>query len=309
MFEGTTKRKELHGTNPIRALSGSWGEKVDGVVLHAYKFDFSCNIASEIYSGFMFLTESKLDDDVGNFELELYLVSKVVKATVSSCGKVHLDAEQVKHKLINFIYDFTFQLASIKYSAIMFYLLFCLCLYQMTKAKCFQEFFFNGLFGRLFVKSKSSGKNREFLLQRETKSLWNPSNMYLLLPLEILGISGMESWRINWTGINACAAVVESLKENSYLGANHSNGYEGNLSPHRTDSSQKECNIEDIIHFANCSVDAKDLKNRVVLAIHTGRIYSTVEVVRNTSAESPFDGTADGAPSVYTTFTDYFRKK
>ncbi|XP_044463559.1 endoribonuclease Dicer homolog 3-like [Mangifera indica] len=270
---GTTKRKELHGTNPIRALSGSWGEKVDGVVLHAYKFDFSCNIASEIYSGFMFLTESKLDDDVGNFELELYLVSKVVKATVSSCGKVHLDAE------------------------------------QMTKAKCFQEFFFNGLFGRLFVKSKSSGKNREFLLQRETKSLWNPSNMYLLLPLEILGISGMESWRINWTGINACAAVVESLKENSYLGANHSNGYEGNLSPHRTDSSQKECNIEDIIHFANCSVDAKDLKNRVVLAIHTGRIYSTVEVVCNTSAESPFDGTADGAPSVYTTFTDYFRKK
>lgn len=307
MFEGTTKRKELHGTIPIRALSGSWGEKVDGVVLHAYKFDFACNIASEIFSGFMFLTESKLDDDVGNFELELYLVSKMVKATVSSCGKLHLDADQVKHKLTSFIYDFTFQVASIKFVAIMFFLIIIFCLYQMTKAKCFQGFFFNGLFGRLFVKCKSSGKNREFLFQRETKSLWIPSNMYLLLPLEILSISGQESWRINWTGINACAAVVEFLKKNSYLVANHSNG--GDSSPHRINSSQTECNSGDIIHFANCSVDAKDLKSRVVLAIHTGRIYSTVEVVSNTSAESPFDGTADGAPSVYTTFMDYFRKK
>ncbi|KAJ0091009.1 hypothetical protein Patl1_13738 [Pistacia atlantica] len=270
---GTKKRKELHGTIPIRALSGTWREKVDGVVLHAYKFDFTCNIASEIYSGFMFLIESKLDDDVGNFELELYLVSKTIKATVSSCGKVHLDAE------------------------------------QMTKAKCFQEFFFNGLFGRLFVKCKSSGKNREFLLQRETKSLWSPSNTYLLLPLEILSISGQESWRINWTGINACAAVVEFLKKNSYLGSNQSNGYEGNSSPCRINSSQIESNSADIIHFANCSVDAKDLKNRIVLAMHTGRIYSTVEVVSNTSAESPFDGTADGASSVYTTFMDYFLKK
>ena len=94
LFEGTTKRKELHGTTCIRALSGTWGEKLDAV-FHAYRFDFSCSIVSEFFSGFVLLIESKLDDDVGNFELELYLVSKTVKSSVSYCGQVHLDAEQV----------------------------------------------------------------------------------------------------------------------------------------------------------------------------------------------------------------------
>lgn len=95
-FEGTTKRKELHGTASIRALCGSWGDKLDGAKFHAYKFKFNCNIVSEIYSGFVLLIESKLDDDVGNMELDLYLVSKTVKASVSSCGQVDLDPEQVQ---------------------------------------------------------------------------------------------------------------------------------------------------------------------------------------------------------------------
>lgn len=95
-MEGTTKRKELHGTTYIRALSGSWGEKHDGAIFHAYKFDFSCDVVSEIYSGFVLLIESKLDDDVGNFELDLYLVSKTVKCFVSSCGEVHLEVDEVQ---------------------------------------------------------------------------------------------------------------------------------------------------------------------------------------------------------------------
>lgn len=49
-----------------------------------------------MYSGFILLIESKLADDVGNIELELYLISKRVKSSVSSCGQVHLDGEQVK---------------------------------------------------------------------------------------------------------------------------------------------------------------------------------------------------------------------
>lgn len=93
---GTTKRKELHGTTCIRALSASWGEKLDGNIFHTYKFDFSCTIVSEIYSGFILLIESKLDDDVGNIELDLFLVAKKVKSSVSSSGQVHLDAEQVQ---------------------------------------------------------------------------------------------------------------------------------------------------------------------------------------------------------------------
>lgn len=94
-IQGTTKRKELHGTTCIHALSGSWGAKCDGTTFHAYKFDFSCSIVTEIYSGFILLIESKLDDDVGNIELDLYLVAKIVKSYISSCGEVYLDAAQV----------------------------------------------------------------------------------------------------------------------------------------------------------------------------------------------------------------------
>lgn len=99
MFEGTTRRKELHGTTCILALSGTWVEKLD-VVFQAYKFDFSCSNESEIFSGFILLIESKLDDDVGNLELELFLVSKTVKASVSYCGQVHLDEEQVQNNFL-----------------------------------------------------------------------------------------------------------------------------------------------------------------------------------------------------------------
>ncbi|KAH9653049.1 Endoribonuclease Dicer [Citrus sinensis] len=265
---GTTKRKELHGTTPIRALSGRWGEKC-GVILHAYKFNFACSIVTEIYSGFVLLIESELDNDVGNFELELYLVSKTVKATVSSSGQVHLDAD------------------------------------QMSKAKCFQELFFNGLFGKLFVKSKSSG-SREFLLKRETNSLWSPSYMYLLLPLEIVNTFGDGSWRINWSGINPCASVVEFIKKKSFLGAAQCNNNGGNSSPCRTSPCKTGCHGMDVIHLANGSVDVKNLKDMVVLAIHTGRIYSIIEIVSNSSAESPFDGNTDDDSK---TFVNYFSEK
>ncbi|KAM4077934.1 hypothetical protein ACJW30_12G177800 [Castanea mollissima] len=250
---GTTKRKELHGLTRIRALSGTWGETLDGIIFQAYKFDFSCTIIDEIYSGFVLLIDSRLDDDVGNVKLDLYLVSRMVKSSVSSCGQVHLDAEQI------------------------------------TKAKRFQEFFFNGLYGRLFVGSESAGTNREFLLQHETTLLWSPSCMYLLLPLETLNTSIHENLRINWTGINSAASVVEFLKKNSFLGSQH------------------------------CNVNVNDLKDMVVLAIHTGRIYSIIEVVSNssanshfvgdTSAETSFEQMPNGVLSDYNTFTDYFHKK
>lgn len=93
---GTTKRKELHGTTLIRALSGTWGEKTDdGAIFSAYKISFSCSDADVKYSSFVLLVESELDDDVGNVEMELYLVSKFVKCKVSSCEELHFNAEQV----------------------------------------------------------------------------------------------------------------------------------------------------------------------------------------------------------------------
>ncbi|CAL5395313.1 unnamed protein product [Camellia sinensis] len=154
--------------------------------------------------------------------MELFLLSKFVKSSVSSCGEIHLDAEQV------------------------------------VRAMCFQEFFFNGIFGKLFVRLKSSRGGRKFLLQGE--SLWKPSNMYLLLPLESSNVSSDEPWRINWMGINSCVSVVEFLKENAWLSAEQSSGDRGNSSVHGMNSIESECKATNVIHLANKSIDTKNLR-------------------------------------------------
>ncbi|PPD95421.1 hypothetical protein GOBAR_DD07557 [Gossypium barbadense] len=249
---GTTKRKELHGTTCIQALCGSWGEKSDDAVFFAYKFDFKCNIITVVYSGFVLLIESKLADDVGNTEMDLFLIGKMVKASISSCGQVHLNAEQ------------------------------------------------------LFVGSKSSGAPREFLLRDKTSSLWSPSHMYLLLPLED---NSTDELRIHWPGITACTLAAEFLKKNSFLGTEQSDDDGSNPSLNSTGSPVTYCKETNIIRFANSSVDANSLRNTVVLAIHTGRIYCIIEAVSDKTAESSFAETVDTVSSEFATFYEYFYKK
>ncbi|KAK9101564.1 hypothetical protein Scep_024994 [Stephania cephalantha] len=270
---GTTKRKELHGTTTIFALSGSWIDKEDNVFLHAYRIDFCHNQTKQIYSGFVLLIEAKLDDDVANAEIDLFLLSnKLVKCSVSHWGQVYLDKEQVE------------------------------------KGKCFQEFFFNGLFGKLFVGSKSSDIRWRFLLEEAKTSLWNNSNMYMLLPLENSSSRG-TSIKIDWHGVNSCVSMVHlmmkyhSLKEQSF-----SAGYvEGSQV---SDTSLSDTNIKssDMLNLANCTIGGEDLKNMVVLAIHTGKIYSVIDLALDKSAESSFDRDSKAPPS-YTSFKDYFSKK
>lgn len=266
---GTTKRKELHGTTSIRALSGTWGNGIDNMVFFAYKLDFVCNIPNRRYSSFILLMESKLDDDVANLEVDLYLVEKSVKSSVSSCGQVHLNAEQVR------------------------------------KSMCFQEFFFNGLFGKLFIRSNSK-KGREFLLQADV-SLWNPSNMYLLLPLEFAKNPSQEPWKIDWVGIDSCVSEVEFLKINAWLSAEQSGNVIGGSKI--SGVIESDSNRIDNIHFANRSVPITNTKDMVVMSVHTGRFYYVLEVLLDTSAESSFDGDSDEAPSNYSSFIDYFQKK
>ncbi|RDX68564.1 Endoribonuclease Dicer-like 3a, partial [Mucuna pruriens] len=265
---GTTKRKELHGTANVRALGGAWGDKHDGVKFYAYKFEFTCNIVSIMYSGFVLLIESKLADDVGNVELDLYLVSQIVKASVSSYGQVYLDAE------------------------------------QMMKAKCFHELLFNGLFGRLIVRSKSAAGEMEFLLQKDTKSLWSPKHLYLLLPLDTYE----GSLQINWRGINSCAAAIEFLRRKISMVTGDFDDNGTITTHHNTSSSEMECEGTNKIHFANCVVDADNIKDMVVLAIHTGKIYCIIEMDGNLSAESPFDGYNEKSMECIT-FSDYFSKR
>ncbi|KAK6912886.1 PAZ domain [Dillenia turbinata] len=271
---GTTKRKELHGTAYACALSGTWGGRSDNILFQAYKIDFCCTLVGEFYAGFVLLLESKLDDDVANMEVDLHLINKSVRSSVSASGQVLLDVEQI------------------------------------LKARCFHEFFFNGLFGRLFVGSKSSGKQREFLLKKENNTLWCPSNMYLLLPIESSNIPSNESWKINWMAVDSCVSVAEFLKKNSQLRADYPVSKRNNLDfRFRMSTDPPECDGPNVIHLANATFNVKDLKGMVVLAIHTGRIYSIRDVLLNMSSESSFDGNSDANPASYTSFSDYFNKK
>ncbi|KAL5988342.1 helicase, partial [Asimina triloba] len=246
---GTTKRKELHGTVTVKALSGTWAHREECVTLQAYKINFSCDVVGEYYSGFVLLMETTLDDDVACAEIDLYLVDKMVKSSVSPCGEVHLDSEQVKN------------------------------------GRLFQEFFFNGLFGKLFIGSQRSGEQRKFLLERENRSLWSLENMYLLLPLQPTTLLSDKTLSIDWKGINSCASVVEFMQTRLLLGTDsYSTRNLESLSSSETGPSKKE----GVLHFANHSLDTHDLKDRVVMAVHTGRIYSILEVTIDASADSPF---------------------
>ncbi|KAL5729600.1 helicase protein [Ranunculus cassubicifolius] len=262
---GTTKRKELHGTTVARALSGSWGHRADDITLYAYKIDFSCNQVDEFFSGFVLLMEAKLDDDVARAEVELFLIgNKLVKSAISPYGKLQLNTEQVKN------------------------------------AKRFQEFFFNGLFGKLYIGSKFSGVQREFLLNDENKSLWRQSNMYMLLPLESLNSIG-NFLAVDWRGINACASSVEFVKQHfSVAGENF---------PSKTHDDAKCKSYSDTIYLANTSVVIHDITDMVVFAIHTGKIYSVLEVRMDMSGESSFDGEFDMVPSTCRSFREYFQDK
>ncbi|XP_024966955.1 endoribonuclease Dicer homolog 3a isoform X2 [Cynara cardunculus var. scolymus] len=265
---GTTKRKELHGTTPIRALSGTWGDKHDDSAdFYAYKISFTCSIVNVKYSSFVLLTGSKLDDDVGNIEMELYLVSKSVKCKVSSSVELHLDAEQV------------------------------------AKAKCFQALFFNGIFGKLYIGTKQSGLAREFLLQTD-QTLWNPSYIYLLLPLELL-----EPLTINWKEVDSCASVVDFVKTNSQFRAKQQSRDGGITTLENIDSVMTDFDSIDMVHFANESIHKDEVKNVVVLAIHSGKIYSVLELLQDATAESPFDGDTGSNPPRFSSFSNYYEKK
>lgn len=110
LWTGSKKRKELHGTTRANALSGIWGENLDGAIFQAYKLDFWSNISGDAYSSFSLLIESTLADDVGNVEMSLYLVRKYIKASVSHCGQIRLSHEEVPPTLwsMGYLYSFLF---------------------------------------------------------------------------------------------------------------------------------------------------------------------------------------------------------
>jgi hypothetical protein len=100
-FVGTTKRKELHGTINVHPLLGTWIHEGETVTLNVYRLDFHCEQEGENYAGFILLMESLLDNDVARSEMDLFLIpNKRVYTTVTPCGKIQLNEEQVVQKVI-----------------------------------------------------------------------------------------------------------------------------------------------------------------------------------------------------------------
>ncbi|WOL09052.1 endoribonuclease [Canna indica] len=264
---GTTKRKELHGTTTVHVMSGTWIHQNDGISLQGYKLKFSCNHIGQNYSAFILLIDTILDEDVACMEMDLYLVDKMVKAYISPCGPVALDKEQVE------------------------------------EGKLFQQFFFNGLFGKLFTGSKSSGAPREFLL-KDGRSLWNTSDMYMVLPLDSSSAHEHDTVSINWKAIHASVSVVKFMKDIYSAGAQKSPVVNSTCG-----SSEMLSCMLDMIHLADRCVNPQSLKDVVVLAFHTGRIYSVLDVAVDLCADSPFDGNSEKSLSKFPTFSDYFSKK
>ncbi|XP_006645199.1 endoribonuclease Dicer homolog 3a isoform X3 [Oryza brachyantha] len=255
---GTTKRKELHGTQRIHAWSGDWVSKRTVVKLQCYKMNFVCDQVGQIYSDFFLLIDATLPNEVASLEIDLYLHDKMVKTLISSCGLLELDAQQVK------------------------------------QAKLFQGLLFNGLFGKLFTRSKTPNALREFIFNKEDAFLWNTASLYLLLPANPSFDSNVY---INWSVIDAAASAVKFMRR---IYSENKTELLGIF-----DCDQ---NVGDLIHLANKSCKVDSLKNKVVLAVHTGKIYTALDIT-DLSADSTFDGSSDKKECKFQTFAEYFKKK
>ncbi|KAL6613967.1 hypothetical protein ACP70R_036237 [Stipagrostis hirtigluma subsp. patula] len=257
---GTTKRKELHGTTRVLAMSGTWASDISVTKLEGYMMNFICDQVGQKYSDFVLLIDACIAKEAATLNIDLYLHDKMVKASVSPCGPLELDA----------------------------------C--QMEKAKLFQGLLFNGLFGKLFKGSKASNTPREFILKKDDTLLWNNENMYLLLPVDP-NPDPHKSVCINWSVIDTAATTV-GLMRTIY------SEDKGNL----IEMLNTDINGGDYIHLANKSCKTDDIRNMVVLALHTGKIYTALYVA-DLYAYSTFDGASDKKESEFQTFAEYFEKK
>uniref|UniRef100_A0A0E0EZ43 Dicer-like protein 3b n=1 Tax=Oryza meridionalis TaxID=40149 RepID=A0A0E0EZ43_9ORYZ len=262
---GTTKRKELHGTTCVLALSGTWIHDSENITLNTYRIDFLCDQEGENYAGFVLLMEPELDDDVAPSKMDLFLIpNKMVYTTVTPRGKVQLNKK------------------------------------QLGKGKLFQEFFFNGIFGRLFHGSRKSGAQRDFIFKKGHEIQWDTESMYLLLPLRDSSYI-QDDLSIHWEAIESCVGAVEQLWS-SYQG--DENVIPVNYIPHKRRGGQEE-----IIHLANKSLHCSSIKDSVVLSQHTGRIYTVLDLILDTTAEDSFDEMCNGKASPFTSFVDYYHQK
>jgi endoribonuclease Dicer len=76
-------------------MSGTWSSNKSVTNLQAYKLNFICDQGGQTYSNFVLLIDTEIAKEAATLNIDLYLHDKMVKASVSPCGPIELDARQV----------------------------------------------------------------------------------------------------------------------------------------------------------------------------------------------------------------------
>lgn len=275
---GTNKRKELHATAATDALSGDWINRSEDLLLHAYILCFTfCPEEDNPYADFVLLVNALIDDDIANIEVPIYLTNdRVAIAKIFAAGTYSLSADQLK------------------------------------EAKSYHELIFNGMFGKLLRHSKKSegaspiSKMRNLLAcQSALDEMWNHLHMYLLLPL-IPGKLAEESEviPIDWKAVRDTAMTANVF---SALCSTQGSNKSHKSSVYSAES--ESMHSKDMVHMACGSKAFSKVRGMAVVTIHTGRIYSVVEVLEDKNANCPIEGVQDTKSSIYSSYAHYFAEK
>lgn len=123
--------------------------------------------------------------------------------------------------------------------------------------------------------------------------------MYLLLPLKTSYQEHHDEAHINWDGIDTTFSAVEFMSMIYSSGAESDQPWKNLVSLVSRNGSDES----DVIHLANKLVHTQIVKDLVVMAVHTGKLYTVLDVVASSSSDTSFD-----APG-FSTFKEYFCKK
>ncbi|EFJ29552.1 hypothetical protein SELMODRAFT_91347, partial [Selaginella moellendorffii] len=158
---------------------------------------------------------------------------------------------------------------------------------QLAAAKAYQEIMFNGAFSRLVFREDKNDRTLATCLLSSTEKaneLW--SETYLLLPI----LDG--SCDIDWNIVTRCADAAKLLPSLC------SELNKTEVCMERPDAG--------LIYTASGPVSPGALQDAVVLTVHTGKLFSIVEVLEDLGAQSTFKENEESEPCTYEEF--YLRK-
>ncbi|MCO5569280.1 hypothetical protein L7F22_022992 [Adiantum nelumboides] len=267
---GTNRRKELHGTVTTDALCGNWITGSVDASLHAYLISFEfCQKEEDPYVDLVLLLNVALDDDIANTQFPIYLSNgREAIAKVFDAGPYSISAD------------------------------------QLEDAKAYHKLIFNGMFGKLLKQlNKKEGQSlmKNVLAFDSAKTakyqFWDSLQMYLLLPLlpEKLALEA-EELPIDWKAVRDAAVTSR-------------------LFPHLCSIQKRNTNVAVEKKFMNTYTGlqmasgvklASELIDTAVVTVHTGRMYTVVEVLDKMNANCRMEGAED---SVYNSYSHYFAEK